>query len=133
MMRRRTYGYGRAKCGNPGKSNQPMSLRWMLAGVIVSAVPFVGGCEPGKENGMTGSCPTAGDKRIVEVLLPIREEKKMPAMAAALVTSRGVEMIGAVGVRKAGFPDAVTLDDLWHLGSDTKAMTATLIARLVER
>ena len=27
----------------------------------------------------------------------------------------------------------VTLTDQWHLGSDTKAMTATLVARLVEQ
>ena len=33
--------------------------------------------------------------------------------------------------REAGI--AVTADDLWHIGSDTKSMTATLVARLVER
>jgi CubicO group peptidase (beta-lactamase class C family) len=39
----------------------------------------------------------------------------------------------AVGARAAGHPDAVTIDDRWHIGSDTKAFTATMIARLVER
>jgi len=35
-------------------------------------------------------------------------------------------------VRKAGSPEAVTADDLWHLGSCGKAMTATCIATLVD-
>jgi CubicO group peptidase (beta-lactamase class C family) len=42
-------------------------------------------------------------------------------------------MAGAVGSRRAGRGEAVTPDDLWHLGSCTKAMTATLAARLVEQ
>jgi len=35
-------------------------------------------------------------------------------------------------VRKAGADAAVTADDLWHLGSNTKAMTATLAGMAVE-
>jgi D-alanyl-D-alanine carboxypeptidase len=36
------------------------------------------------------------------------------------------------GVRRRGVEDAVTLEDRWHIGSNTKAMTAALYARLVE-
>ncbi|HKQ40506.1 MAG TPA: serine hydrolase domain-containing protein, partial [Verrucomicrobiae bacterium] len=39
---------------------------------------------------------------------------------------------GVAGVRKKGSPERVTLDDRFHLGSCTKAMTATLVAMLVE-
>src|SRR6185369_3637125 len=39
---------------------------------------------------------------------------------------------GACGVRKAGGTEAATMGDKFHLGSDTKAMTATLMAVLVE-
>jgi CubicO group peptidase (beta-lactamase class C family) len=39
---------------------------------------------------------------------------------------------GAVGVRKAGAPENVTIEDKWHIGSCTKSMTATLAAMLVE-
>src|SRR5207248_2763444 len=35
-------------------------------------------------------------------------------------------------MRKQGDPTAVTADDQFHLGSDTKALTAALIAGLVE-
>ena len=57
----------------------------------------------------------------------------LAALAAALVNSKGLVAVGAVGVRKRGDTTAVTVDDQFHLGSDTKAMTATLIARMVEK
>jgi CubicO group peptidase (beta-lactamase class C family) len=37
-----------------------------------------------------------------------------------------------VGVRKAGDPTPVTTNNLFHIGSCTKSMTATLTARLIE-
>jgi D-alanyl-D-alanine carboxypeptidase len=63
----------------------------------------------------------------------LRAKSKLPALGAAIVTGEGLAAIGAVGVRRAHGTDAVTADDRWHLGSCTKAMTATLVARLVER
>jgi CubicO group peptidase (beta-lactamase class C family) len=39
---------------------------------------------------------------------------------------------GAVGVRKTGASEAVTVRDQFHIGSNTKAMTATLAGMLVE-
>jgi CubicO group peptidase (beta-lactamase class C family) len=41
--------------------------------------------------------------------------------------------LAAAGVRTNGQPDKVTSDDPWHIGSDTKAMTAALYARLVDQ
>jgi CubicO group peptidase (beta-lactamase class C family) len=78
-------------------------------------------------------CPLVGDTNVTDLLKPIRQKFNLPAMAAAVVTSDGVKLVGAVGVRKRGTEIPVTLDDLWHLGSDGKIMTSTLIARLVER
>ena len=78
------------------------------------------------------SCPVVGDEPVTSLLLPVREKFNVPAMAAAVVTSDGLRFAGAVGVRKRGTAVAVGLNDQWHLGSDTKAMTAALIARLVE-
>ena len=78
-------------------------------------------------------CPAAGDRVITDLLKPIRQEHRVPAIAGAIVTSRGIDNFGVVGVRKTGTQVAVTRDDKWHLGSDTKAMTATLVGRLVEQ
>ncbi|MFG0329114.1 MAG: serine hydrolase domain-containing protein [Phycisphaerales bacterium] len=62
----------------------------------------------------------------------IRSEHKIPALAAAYVRDGAVEAIAATGVRKYGDTTPVTTDDLFHIGSCTKAMTGTLAAILVE-
>ena len=77
-------------------------------------------------------CPTAGDAAIADALRGIREKYDVPAIAGAIVTSKGLERCGVAGVRKRGAEVAVTTNDLWHLGSDTKAMTAALVGVLVE-
>jgi CubicO group peptidase (beta-lactamase class C family) len=74
--------------------------------------------------------PPAG---LREVLEPIRARHKLPALAAAVVLKGRVVALDAVGVRKAGGDVAVTRDDQFHIGSCTKAMTATLIGLLVEQ
>lgn len=55
-----------------------------------------------------------------------------PAAMVAVIDSEGAR-VAAAGVRIQGSNASVTLDDLWHMGSNTKAMTATLAARLVEQ
>lgn len=65
-------------------------------------------------------------------LQSILESRRLPALAAVAVRDGQVAAIGAVGVRRAGLDEPVTTDDLWHIGSCTKAMTAALAARLVE-
>jgi CubicO group peptidase (beta-lactamase class C family) len=68
-----------------------------------------------------------------EVLEPIRGKYKLPALAAAVVLKGQVVALDAVGVRKAGAATPVTKDDQFHIGSCTKAMTATVIGLLVEQ
>jgi len=53
-------------------------------------------------------------------------------VGGAIVTSAGLQSIAVTGVRKKGEDIAATVDDLWHLGSNTKAMTATLAGIAVE-
>ena len=73
------------------------------------------------------------DPQIAALLEPIRVKHHLPALGGAIVTSQGLRSLGVTGVRKAGADVAATADDLWHLGSDTKAMTAVVIAKLVEQ
>jgi len=53
-------------------------------------------------------------------------------MAAAVLRGERIIAQGAAGVRKRGTAERITLDDRFHLGSCGKAMTATLVAMLVE-
>ena len=75
----------------------------------------------------------AAPRDVAALLRPIRTKHDLPGMAGAIVTGGALEAIGADGVRERGKPDAVTTGDLWHLGSCTKSMTATLVAMLVEQ
>jgi D-alanyl-D-alanine carboxypeptidase len=59
-------------------------------------------------------------------------ETGSPGAALALDCGAGV-LEGVAGLRIAGTDAVIQRGDLWHLGSNTKAMTATLAARLVDR
>lgn len=74
-----------------------------------------------------------GDGHLAAVLESIRADRGLPALAAVLVRDGSVVEQAAVGRRAAGQDAAVTLDDQWHIGSLTKALTATLAGVLVER
>jgi CubicO group peptidase (beta-lactamase class C family) len=60
------------------------------------------------------------------------EKYKLPAMGAAIVEGNRMTAIAAVGVRCRGRAERVTVDDRFHIGSDTKSMTGTVAAMLVE-
>jgi CubicO group peptidase (beta-lactamase class C family) len=54
------------------------------------------------------------------------------ALALAIVGGDNLCALGVVGVRRAGAAAPVQWDDRFHIGSDTRAMTATLVALLIE-
>lgn len=57
---------------------------------------------------------------------------ELPALAAVVVKNGEFLATGAVGSRRAGTKIGITLKDRFHIGSDTKAMTALLAAMMVE-
>ena len=78
---------------------------------------------------LAGLCGQAED--LAALLAPICAQHEMPAMGAAVIVDGKLVALGVHGVRKVGDEAAVTKDDQWHLGSCTKAMTATLLAKQV--
>ena len=68
---------------------------------------------------------------LASVLDPIRLKYNLPSLAGTIFTTDGVVEMAAVGVRKVGTTIPVTTHDLWHLGSDTKMMTAMLAGTFV--
>jgi CubicO group peptidase (beta-lactamase class C family) len=87
-----------------------------LAALIISIIP------------MAATAQTSLDP----TLNPYLTRYELPALAAAVVKDGNIIASGAVGTRRAGVKIPVTIDDRFHLGSDTKAMTALLAAMLVE-
>ena len=108
---------------------------------------FLAACSGGS-GGSTSSQPTPptppmppspiepgmlGDGRVGELVTKIRERHNLPALGA-IVVAGGVTVEQAVdGRRSINATTSVTLNDKWHLGSVSKAMTATLAAVLVEQ
>jgi len=70
--------------------------------------------------------------RLDDVLEPLRAKHGLPALAAAVVRKGQIVGAAAVGARLLNSDKKVTVNDRFHLGSDTKAMTATLAGMAVE-
>ena len=60
------------------------------------------------------------------------ERGESPGLFAAVIDEGGVRAVAAAGVRRQGSPEKLTVNDLVHVGSNTKAMTSTMLAALVE-
>ena len=59
----------------------------------------------------------------------VRSSGGMPALGAVLFSSTMIGEVVVRAVRKHGDPTPVTANDLWHIGSLTKAFTSTLAGR----
>lgn len=68
----------------------------------------------------------------VAALERIRNKHDLPALAVVVVKDGRICDRLAVGVRKWGDPTPVTTNDVFHIGSCTKPMTATLAAMLID-
>jgi CubicO group peptidase (beta-lactamase class C family) len=64
-------------------------------------------------------------------LEPYLKEFHLPALAAAVFKEGGIMASGAVGTRRFGQDIPVTIDDRFHLGSDSKAFTSLLAGQFI--
>lgn len=103
-------------------SHRPVSRRAWLAGAATGSFLSLSAPARGRS--------TADD--LAAIHAPIRQRHDLPALAAAVVVDGQVKSRAAVGVREYGRSVPVSVTDRFHLGSCTKAMTATLLATLVE-
>jgi CubicO group peptidase (beta-lactamase class C family) len=88
----------------------------------------------GDSTSLPPSSPTIPqDGSLAGELDAIRARHGVPALAAFSIHGGRIVEQAAVGLRAVGHPEGVTVDDRWHLGSLTKAMTSTLAAVLVEQ
>jgi CubicO group peptidase (beta-lactamase class C family) len=63
----------------------------------------------------------------------VRKEANLPALGAAVFTKDSLFGLDVVGVRSTGNATPAAASDLFHIGSDAKAMTAGLLGLLVDR
>lgn len=67
------------------------------------------------------------------VLVAAMKDTQVPAMGILVIRDGKVAGEAQRGLRRVGSPDPVKPGDVWHIGSDGKAMTATMICRLADR
>jgi CubicO group peptidase (beta-lactamase class C family) len=73
-----------------------------------------------------------GGASLANLVTDLRKEHKLVGLAAMVMVDGKVMASAADGERKFRSGVPIELGDRWHLGSITKSVTATMIARLVE-
>jgi CubicO group peptidase (beta-lactamase class C family) len=83
--------------------------------------------------GVATTRSSAQQRELTRILDSVRVANDLPALGAAIVTADSVLALDVAGVRRVGDTTSATKADLFHIGSDTKAMTAGLLGLLVDR
>ena len=78
------------------------------------------------------SAAVRSDAKLASELERIRAAHGVPGMGAAIVRDAQIT-VAVAGQRRVDRDGPLLATDAFHLGSDTKAMTASVVARLVER
>jgi CubicO group peptidase (beta-lactamase class C family) len=106
-----------------------------IAGLIILRVSDTASAQQSNSliprTAQTSSGKNSADS-IKSLLESVREEYKLPAIAASVVSSDGGIVSAASGMRIKGNQTQVTARDEFSIGSVSKPMTATVIATLVE-
>jgi CubicO group peptidase (beta-lactamase class C family) len=102
-------------------------MRLLLPALLLAAC---GDPAPIDPDASPPDAPPADD--LAADLTAVRDAHGVPALAAAIGSRDQLIDIAAVGTRHRDTTVAVEPDDRFHLGSDTKAMTATLIAMAID-
>ncbi|MDA7668959.1 beta-lactamase family protein [Akkermansiaceae bacterium] len=71
--------------------------------------------------------------KTAKVISEARNAANIPALAAVAFDSQQIISFEIAGTTRIDDTIAVKKDSVWHIGSDAKAMTATLIAILIEK
>lgn len=108
-------------------------MRWIIV-LLAGCSGENASTEPG-ETGLSETEPAtevAPPDDISDVMASVIDRHGMPAMVGAVMKGDRLAALGAAGVRKVGEGTATEASDRYHLGSCTKAMTATLLGTLVQ-
>ncbi len=82
---------------------------------------------------LPGTVRAEGDRALRATLDEVRARHNVPALWAGRFHADGRRVFAVSGVRKHGEADPARLDELVHIGSCTKAMTAVMVARRCSR
>lgn len=63
----------------------------------------------------------------------VRQAFHIPEVCYAVINEKDIKSIGSLGLHAVNLKDSASLNDRFHIGSNTKAMTAYMIAKYVEK
>src|SRR5689334_12905458 len=86
----------------------------------------------GEATAQDDPAPVRAAEQLNRGLAPVRDGRRLPGLIGGIIAGGRLAAVGALGLRKIGSPEPIQADDLVHLGSCTKAMTATMIGTLVD-
>ena len=105
----------------------------LLLAAVVLALPSSLGAQTNDSHASAESRP-APLERIDDLVRGIlARHVRVPGLTGAVVKDGVPYAVGVAGLRRYDRDVKATIDDQWHLGSCTKAMTATLAARLAAK
>ena len=113
------------------KSHPSRANKFIVITTLLMAIGLFTMCS--EESSEISTPGKVNDGLLNEELEIIRVEYDVPSLGLVFVENGEIQEMGAVGFRANEFDEKVTTSDKWHLGSLTKSMTATMIARLVEK
>jgi CubicO group peptidase (beta-lactamase class C family) len=102
--------------------------------VLLAALAFIPLTVEGFSSSYDGAprSDVPGGASLADLVTNLRKEHKLVGLAAKVMVDGKVMASAADGERKFHSNVPIELGDRWHLGSITKSITATMIARLVE-
>ncbi len=108
------------------KANKHLCILGLFGALIFSLWTVCCSTPPAKISG------SSGDRELSLLLENMRVKANQTALAAAVILDGKVKAAAAVGTRKHGTTNWVTVDDRFIIGSCGKAFTSTLAALMVE-
>lgn len=110
------------------------SLARASAMLLLAALAFVALALEAFDSSYDGAAKSDGPQGawLADLVTDLRQEHKLVGLAAMVMVDDKVVASAAHGERKIHSGVAIELGDRWHLGSITKSITATMIARLIE-
>jgi CubicO group peptidase (beta-lactamase class C family) len=112
-----------------------VSMRWpdeWLALLLVGAVSSTacgGAASPGSPTAFVVPTPETAPEGAIAAFL---DEGGLPALLVGVIDGGQTLYTNVAGVRKRGDETPVTVDDAFHIGSNTKAMTALVAGTVVD-
>jgi D-alanyl-D-alanine carboxypeptidase len=87
---------------------------------------------PTAELGRVADLRLQSDPDLARRLEALRKDLQVPGIGAGILRGNDLN-IAVAGTRRADQDTPIAVTDAFHLGSDTKAITASIVARLVDR